>query len=133
MRRKPKIWYDAAMEYAREKLKKSRSETRKKLIELYLDSKTYEEFRLNVDVALSEANKLDLLACKCWYLKKTKPGAWIVAVFGSLGFCLWTSFLLDDAFFYGIVAWLMLALFYQYALGDFMRMLEVLEEKRHRC
>ena len=119
-------------EYAREKSKKSQVETRKKLLELYLDSKTYEEFRLNVDVKLSEADKFDLLACKCWHLKKTKPFVWITIVFGSLGICLGTSFLLNGAIRSGVLVWLVLWLFYQFLLGDFMRVLEV-EEEQHKC
>lgn len=129
--RKPKICYDAIMEYAREKLKKSRSETRKKLIDFYLDSKTYEEFCLNVDVKLPEADKFDLLACKCLYLKKNKPYAWIAVVFGSLGICLGTSFLLSGAIRSGVVAWLAFAILYQNLLGDFMRDLELKERHRH--
>ena len=76
------------MEYARENPKKSQAETRRKLIDLYLSSKTYEEFKLNDDIKLPEADKFDLLACECWYLKKTKPYALIAMVFGSLCFCL---------------------------------------------
>jgi len=119
------------MEYAREKLKKSLAETRKKLIKLYLNSKTYEEFCLTADIKLPEADKLDLLACKCWYLKKTKPYAWIAVVFGSLGICLGISFLLGGAIRYGVVAWLAFAILYQNLLGDFMRKLELEERHRH--
>ena len=119
------------MEYAREKLKKSQAEAeiRRKLIDFYLDSKTYEEFKLNADIKLPDADKFDLLACKCWYLKKTKPYAWIAIVFGSLGICLGTSFLLSGAIRSGVVAWLVFAIFYQNLLGDFMRKLEL--EERH--
>ena len=119
------------MEYAREKLKKSRAETRRKLIDFYLDSKTYEEFKLNVDIKLPEADKFDLLACKCWHLKKNKPYAWIAVVFGSLCLCLGTSFLLRGAIHDGVLVWLVLWLLYENLLGDFMRKLEL--EERHRC
>ena len=119
------------MEYAREKLKKSQAETRRKLIDLYLSSKTYEGFCLNVDVKLPEADKFDLLACKCLYLKKTKPYAWIAIVFGSLGICLGTSFLLSGAIRYGFAAWLVFAILYQNLLGDFMRELELEEKHSH--
>ena len=118
--RKPKICYDAVMEYARENL-----------IDLYLDSKTYEEFKLNVDIKLPKADKFDLLACKYWYLKKTKPYAWIVVVFGSLGFCLGTSFLLGGAIRHGVLVWMVLWLLYENLLGDFMRKLELEERHRH--
>lgn len=119
------------MKYAREKLKKSLAETRKKLIELYLNSKTYEEFCLNVDVKLPEADKFDLLACKCLYLKKNTPYAWIAVVFGSLGICLVASFLLGGAIRYGVLVWMVLWLLYENLLGDFMRKLELEERHRH--
>ena len=121
------------MEYAREKLKKSQAEAeiRRKLIDFYLDSKTYEEFKLNADIKLPEADKFDLLACKCWYLKKTKPYAWIAIVFGSLGICLGTSFLLGGAIRYGVLVWIVLWLLYENLLGDFMRKLELEERHRH--
>ena len=118
---------------ALERLKKNRSEIRRKLIDFYLDSKTYEEFKLNVDVKLPEADKFDLLACKCLYLKKNKPYAWIAiaVVFGSLGICLGASFLLSSAIRYGLLVWMVLWLLYENLLGDFMKKLELEERHRH--
>ena len=61
------------MEYAKEQLKLKKLKARDNLAALYADSKTWPEFKLNVDIKLPEASKIDLLACKVYYLKKTRP------------------------------------------------------------
>lgn len=64
------------MRYSIEERKKSRKKIREKLVQLYLDCSSIEEFCVKQDTELPEASRNDVRACKLWYFKKMHPVAW---------------------------------------------------------
>ena len=75
------------MRYSIEERKKSRKKIREKLVQLYLDCSSIEEFCVKQETELPEASRNDVRACKLWYFKKMHPAAWTLIFVAVSCFC----------------------------------------------
>lgn len=79
------------MEYQIEKTREERKKSREALIQLYLKSKIWAEFKIAADVEVPEARFNDICACRLHFLKKMHPLAYFAAcwspiMFGAMSF-----------------------------------------------
>ena len=128
------------MTYSKVEEKKMRQMSRQKIIDIYLESKTWPEFMIAIDLeGLRLSRKLDVLACKLHHLKRSYEALWAVACVCSLvgfaGFAVVAGLLLGASSFVfcmidGALAWLVAAIVFQYMFGDFMLTLDWYE---HGC
>ena len=109
------------MEYKKEKNKKNKIDARNELIELYVNSKTWIQFRINAELKIPNADKFDILACKLWYLKKQKPFQFFMAKIGIFGFFLGINLLFNKEIFIGLIACFAFEIFLDLIAGNVMR------------
>jgi len=110
------------MEYAKEQLKLKKLKIRDDLAALYANSNSWAEFKLNVDLKLPEASKIDLLACKMYYLKKTHPTYLLFFRFMFFLFCISSSVIpITGSFLIGPNLYLIFTLAEIYLLDDVIR------------
>ena len=130
------------MEYGSERRKKTHREAQEKIVKLWLECSSWEEFKVKVSLDVPEARQRDLLACKLHWLKKSHPIAYYFSWIAIIPALIWS---LSFAFFYLIegmtvdysIAYGILATEIVYAIiifihlgfvGDFMRELKWNEE-----
>ena len=125
------------------KRKRNLREVKDRIVKLWLECSTYEEFKVKVSLDVPEARWIDLLACKLHWLKKSHPIAYYFSWLAVIPALIW---LLGFAFFcliYGVsehsIAYSIFATEMAYAtiiflhlgfVGDFMKELKWNEEGR---
>ena len=130
------------MEYGSVQRKRNLREVKDRIVKLWLECSTYEEFKVKVSLDVPEARWRDLLACKLHWLKKSHPIAYYFSWIAIIPALIWS---LSFAFFYLIegmtvvysIAYGILTTEIVYAIiiflhlgfvGDFMRELKWNEE-----
>lgn len=72
------------MEYGSERRKKTHREAQEKIVKLWLECSSWEEFKVKVSLSVPEARWRDLFACKLYWLRKSHPIAyyfsWLAAI-----------------------------------------------------
>ena len=63
----------SAVEYKREIMKKRRNKTRKRLIKLWVECSSFEEFDLKTATDIPDADRMDLFACRLYMFRKNHP------------------------------------------------------------
>ena len=78
--------FNRSMHYNRDTAKADKQENWHKLLKIWLESKTYEEFIVAANVEVPKATKLQLLAFKVHHFAKEHPFAYAMThmLFGSL-------------------------------------------------
>ena len=132
------------MEYGSERRKKTHREAQEKIVKLWLECSSLEEFKVKVSLSVPEAKWMDLFACKLHLLRKSHPVAYYFSWLTAIPALIWS---LSFAFFYLIegmtvvysIAYGIIATEIVYAtiiflhlgfVGDFMRELKWNEEGR---
>ena len=132
------------MEYGSERRKKTHREAQEKIVKLWLECSSWEEFKVKVSLSVPEARWRDLFACKLHWLRKSYPAAYIFswlaaipALIWSLGFsffCLIEGMTVSYSIAYGIIAteivYATIIFLHLGFVGDFMKELKWNEEGR---
>lgn len=128
----------AAVKYERETMKRRRNETRKRLIKLWLECSSFEEFDLKAAADIPDADRMDLFACRLYMFSKNHPFAywliWIAVVPAptvssgvGLGHLLWRTTGHDFVhlgFLSGFLLYALVFVLHSAYMGIFMRTLE---------
>ena len=85
------------MEYGSERRKKTHREAQEKIVKLWLECSSWEEFKVKVSLSVPEARRRDLLACKLHWIRKSHPIAYYFSWIAIIPALIW---LLSFAFFY---------------------------------
>ena len=126
------------MNYGRETMKKRRNETRKRLIKLWLECSSFEEFDLKAATDIPDADRMDLFACRLYMFSKNHPFAyWLIQIavvptltVGSgveLGHLLWRTTghdFVHFGFLFGFLLYILVFVLHSAYMGIFMRTLE---------
>ena len=131
------------MEYGSERRKKTHREAQEKIVKLWLECSSWEEFKVKVSLSVPEARWRDLFACKLYWFRKSHPIAYYFSWLAAIPVLIW---LLSFAFFCLIyrvsedsIAYSILATEITYVtiiflhlgfVGDFMKELKWNEEGR---
>lgn len=129
------------MEYGSERRKKTYSETQEKIVKLWLECSSWEEFKVKVSLSVPEARWRDLFACKLHWLRKSHPVAyyfsWLAAIpalillLGFAFFCLIYG-VSEYSIAYGIlvteIVYAIIIFLHLGFVGDFMQELKWNEE-----
>lgn len=130
------------MEYGSEQRKKTQRETQEKIVKLWLECSSWEEFKVKVSLSVPEARWRDLFACKLHWLRKSYPVvyyfSWIAAIpaliwsFGFAFFYLIEGMTVVYSSAYGILAteivYAIIIFIHLGFVGDFMKELKWNEE-----
>ena len=85
------------MEYGSVQRKKNLREVKDRIVKLWLECSTYEEFKVKVSLDVPEARWRDLLACKLHWIRKSHPIAYYFSWIALIPALIWS---LSFAFFY---------------------------------
>ena len=85
------------MEYGSERCKKTHREAQEKIVKLWLECSSLEEFKVKVSLSVPEAKWMDLFACKLHLLRKSHPVAYYFSWLAAIPALIWS---LGFAFFY---------------------------------
>ena len=132
------------MEYGSERRKKTYRETQEKIVKLWLECSSWEEFKVKVSLSVPEARWRDLFACKLYWLRKSHPIAyyfsWLAAIPALILLLSFTFFYLIEgmtvvySIAYGILAteivYATIIFLHLGFVGDFMKELKWNEEGR---
>ena len=102
------------MEYGSVQRKKTHREAQEKIVKLWLECSSWEEFKVKVSLSVPEARWRDLFACKLHWLRKSYPVVYSIA-YGILA----------TEIVYATIIFLHLGF-----VGDFMKELKWNEEGR---
>ena len=133
------------MEYKNEQRKKTLKETQEKIVKIWLECSSLEEFKIKALLGVPEARWMDLLACRLHWLRRSHPVAYRFSWLAAIPALIWS---LGFAFFYLIegmtvvysIAYGILATKIVYStiiflhlgfVGDFMQELQWNEEEHH--
>ena len=85
------------MEYGSKHRKKTHREAQEKIVKLWLECSSWEEFKVKVSLSVPEARWMDLFACKLHWLRKSYPVAYYFSWLTAIPALIWS---LSFAFFY---------------------------------
>ena len=85
------------MEYGSEQRKKNHREAQEKIVKLWLECSSLEEFKVKVSLSVPEAKWRDLFACKLHWFRKSHPVAYYFSWLAAIPALIWS---LGFAFFY---------------------------------
>ena len=85
------------MEYGSEQRKKIQREIQEKIVKLWLECSSWEEFNVKVSLDVPEARWRDLFVCKLHWLRKSHPVAYYFSWLATIPALIWS---LCFAFFY---------------------------------
>lgn len=131
------------MEYGSERCKQTYREAQEKIVKMWLECSSWEEFNVKVSLDVPEAKWRDLFACKLHWLRKSYPVAYYFSWLATIPTLIWSfSFIFfglikgmtEYAVAYSIIAsasiYLFMIFFHLGFVGDFMRELKWNEEGR---
>ena len=85
------------MEYGSERRKKTHREAQEKIVKLWLECSSWEEFKVKVSLSVPEARWMDLFACKLHWLRRSYPIAYYFSWLAAIPALIWSF---SFAFFY---------------------------------
>ena len=85
------------MEYGSIQRKKTHREAQEKIVKLWLECSSLEEFKVKVSLSVPEAKWMDLFACRLHLLRKSHPVAYYFSWLTAIPALIWS---LSFAFFY---------------------------------
>lgn len=85
------------MKYRSEQHKKNCREAQEKIVKLWIECSSWEEFKIKVSLSVPEAKWRDLFACKLHWLRKSYPIAYYFSWLVTIPALIWS---LSFAFFY---------------------------------
>ena len=131
------------MEYGSEQRKKIQREIQEKIVKLWLECSSWEEFKVKVSLSVPEARWRDLFACKLHWLRKSYPVVYYFSWIAAIPALIWSLCFAFFCLIYGVsehsIAYSIFATEITYVtliflqlgfVGDFMKELKWNEEGR---